>query len=137
MRINSCELHSFALRRNIHNFWLLYPQQEIHCYEIYVASYGSKMCASFSFCWCIQDYKFHKIKTCNKFLLYSIGSAPGIVATNISIVHMYMMHTIHRIDPVGCFWLSVPLHPVFTVARPKPPILTVESSCKKISTHTS
>ena len=62
-------------------------------------------------------------------------SAPGIVAT--SIVHMYMMHTIHRIDPVGCFWLSVPLHPVFTVARPKSPILTVESSCKKISTHTS
>ena len=47
-----------------------------------------------------------------------------------------MMHTIHRIDPVGCFWLSVPLHPVFTVAKPKSPILTVESSCKKISTHT-
>ena len=36
--------------------------------------------------------------------------------------------TIQRMDPVGCLTFSFPLHLVLTVARPKSPIFTVQSS---------
>ena len=44
-----------------------------------------------------------------------------------------MRLTIHRILPVGCLTFSPSLQRVLTVANPKSPILTVQSSCRKMS----
>ena len=41
--------------------------------------------------------------------------------------------TIHKMLPVGCLIFSPPLHLVLTVARPKSPIFTVQSSWRKMS----
>lgn len=46
-----------------------------------------------------------------------------------------LIPTIHRMEPEGCSAYSLPLHLVLIVAKPKSPIFTVRSSCKKISGH--
>lgn len=48
---------------------------------------------------------------------------------------MFWKLTIHRMDPLGCSTCLEPLHRAFTVARPKSPILTVQPSCRKISSR--